>query len=133
MRFRLESDTNLEFDGWYVDNISIADSGCLTVSVGGGMVPRQLLFLPPAPNPVRSSTRLSFAIPTREERVDVGIYDVSGRVVRFERLGAKDPGFHSWTWNGLDGQGRPVASGAYFVRLNAGSHSLSHKLLKLAQ
>ena len=133
VRFRLESDTNLEFDGWYVDNVTIADPGCLTVSVGGGALPRAVLFLPPAPNPVRSSARLSFALPSREERVDVGIYDVSGRVVRFERLGARDPGFHSWTWNGLDGQGRPVASGAYFVRLNAGSRSLTQKLLKLAQ
>jgi hypothetical protein len=33
IRFRLESDSNLEFDGWYVDNVQLSDPVCLTVDV----------------------------------------------------------------------------------------------------
>lgn len=133
VRFRLQSDQLLELDGWYVDNVAIADPGCLTVAVGNDGVPGALLLFAPSPNPVRSHARLGFALPAREEKVEIGIYDVTGRVVRFERLGAREPGVHSWTWNGLDGSGRPAASGAYFVRLNAGAASRTQKLLKLAQ
>lgn len=132
IRFRLQSDPNLEFDGWYVDNVQVSDPGCLTVSVDGPLTVRALEFLPPTPNPVRSSTRFAFVLPNAEERVDLAIYDVGGRLMRYERLGAHEAGYQSWTWDGRDGQGRSLASGAYYARLMVGARSLNRKLLKLA-
>jgi flagellar hook assembly protein FlgD len=64
--------------------------------------------------------------------VDLAIYDVAGRMVRHERMGPKEPGYHVWVWDGRDDRGRPVATGAYFARLVAGERSLDRKLLKLA-
>jgi flagellar hook assembly protein FlgD len=63
--------------------------------------------------------------------VDVTIFDVGGRTVRQQRLGALAAGLHEWTWDGRDGHGRPIASGAYFARLTAGSSTQTRKLLKL--
>jgi len=134
IRFRLESDSNLEFDGWYVDNVLLNDPSCVSaVAVGDPTTPKALAFLPPAPNPVRSSARFAWTLPRDESRVDLALYDVSGRVVRYERLGAQTPGLHSWVWDGRDGQGRTVGSGAYYARLTAGNQTLQRKVLKLAQ
>ncbi len=133
LRLRLESDSNLEFDGWYVDNFAVNDSTCSPIDVGvGPAVAGRLEFLPPSPNPARGPVRMTFALPAPEVRVDLAIYDVAGRVVRFERLGPLAAGAHSWTWDGRDRAGLRVASGAYFARLDTGARTLTQKLLKLA-
>jgi hypothetical protein len=132
MRFRLQSDQLLDFDGWYVDNVQLSQPSCELVAVEGANAPRVLELRPPAPNPARASARLTFGLPRREERVDLGIYDVAGRAVRFERLGPREPGVHTWVWDGRDAHGRITASGVYFARLTAGERSLQQKILKLA-
>ncbi len=37
-------------------------------------------------------------------------------------------GWHNWTWNGCDRQGRAMASGLYFLRAQTGSHAVVHKM-----
>jgi len=132
VRFRLQSDTNLEYDGWYVDNVSLGDASCTTVSVEDG-APRQFAFLPVTPNPVWQSARLAFALPSRAANVRLAIYDVAGRAVRAEQLGAKESGVHAWTWDGRDAEGRRAASGAYFAKLTADGRTLTQKLVKLGR
>ena len=134
VRFRLQSDSNLEFDGWYVDNVALSDPSCLQLlGAGDAARPNRLEFLPPSPNPVRGTARFAFALPDPESRVEIGLFDVSGRVVRSERIGPKTPGRYAWVWDGRDGHGRTVASGAYFARLMVGGRTLTQKVLKLAQ
>lgn len=131
VRFRLISDSNLEHDGWYVDNLAINAPGCLNVAVGD-VSPNRLAFLPPSPNPVRGSARMSFVIPTVEERVQIEIFDVQGRARVSRTLGPLAAGSHSWMWDGRDSQGRPLASGAYFARLTVGSKSMMQRVIELA-
>lgn len=134
LRFRLRSDPNIELDGWYVDNLRINMPGCLDISVGvGPATAAALRLLPPAPQPMRSSARLTFVLPVREERVDLAVFDIVGRAVRIDRLGPRDAGTHTWTWDGRDAEGRSLPSGAYFVRLAAGREARTQKLLKLAE
>ncbi len=132
IRFRLQSDANLEFDGWYVDNVQLSDPGCLTVSAEDPASSGAFLLYPAAPNPVRGSARLAYLLPSREERVDLVIYDVGGRLVRYERFGPQEGGYHTWIWNGRDAGGRRGASGIYYARLLAGEKSLTRKMLVLA-
>jgi hypothetical protein len=132
IRFRLQSDANLEFDGWYVDNVQVSDPSCLTVGVETAFTPTKLEFLPPSPNPARGFTRFAYTLPEALDRVDLAIYDVAGRVIRYERLGAHPAGAHGWTWDGRDSRGRPAASGAYFARLLAGGRVMNQRVLKLA-
>jgi flagellar hook assembly protein FlgD len=91
-----------------------------------------LKFLAPYPNPARAQARLSFVLPVAQERVELMLYDVSGRLVRAERMGAMQAGLHTWVWDGKDRIGGRVASGVYFARLSAGGETRTQKLLRLA-
>lgn len=132
VRFRLYSDSNLEHDGWYVDNVRVNMPGCTTVGVDTPASSFTLAFLPPSPNPVRISTRMGFVLPAVEERVEISIYDVQGRMRRHETLGPLSAGSHAWVWDGGDDRGMPIASGAYFARLTVGSKKLVQRVVKLA-
>jgi hypothetical protein len=134
IRFRLQSDPLLQLDGWYVDNVKVNDSDCTLA--GSGLEPVQpsvMEFLPPAPNPMRASSRLGFVLPAPEDRVTVAFFDVTGRMVRRVDLGALPAGSHSWTWDGRDGEGSSVSSGVYFARLVAGSEVMTRKILKVSE
>jgi flagellar hook assembly protein FlgD len=132
IRFRLQSDQLLELDGWYVDNVRVSEATCELVAAGDPQLPGALEFLPAWPNPARGPARLSWALPAPEERVDLAIHDLAGRLVRLERLGPQPAGVHGWTWDGRDSGGRSLAAGAYFVRLLAGRHILNRTLVRLA-
>ncbi len=83
-----------------------------------------------SPNPFSPSTSVSFTAPTRSH-VTIGVYSVSGRriaVLADTEFGA---GRHSVTWNGLDSDGHEVASGIYFVRMQADEFEASGKMTLL--
>jgi bacillopeptidase F (M6 metalloprotease family) len=133
VRFRLYTDTNLDKDGWYLDNVRINQAGCGEVTaVGGGEHAPRFALRAPVPNPVRAEARMAFTLPRGESRVELSIYDVLGRARRTVKLGPLAAGSHSWVWDGRDSDGRPLASGAYFARLSAGGETRVQKLLKLA-
>ena len=72
------------------------------------------------PNPSRRESRLEFALPADRE-VEMVVFDALGRSVKHVFAGRMTAGVHDLAWDGRDDQGRPVASGAYLVRLTAGS------------
>jgi hypothetical protein len=69
----------------------------------------------PWPNPARSQTRLSFALP-QSGPVQIEVFNVTGQRVRTLAQGMHAAGRGEVTWNVADEQGRPVANGMYFVR-----------------
>ena len=83
-----------------------------------------------APNPFSGGTGVSFTLSHADE-VQVGVYDLSGRVVRSLQRGKLAAGSHRFDWNGRDEQGRKVPAGVYFVRLEATGRHLDSKLVKL--
>ena len=64
--------------------------------------------------------------------MEVAVYDVNGREVRRDRLGALELGDHTWTWNGRDGGGSLVNPGVYFTRLQVGRQMLTQKTVWVA-
>jgi flagellar hook assembly protein FlgD len=56
------------------------------------------------------------------------VYDVLGRRVQVLVDERKEAGRHTVQWNGQDASGRPLASGLYFVRLQAGDRQLTQRL-----
>ena len=134
VRFRLQSDELLQYDGWYIDNLHINDANCTpVVSVPTSGHAFALRFSPPRPNPSHSFARFSFEIPQREGDIVVAVYDVAGREVRHEKLGPLDAGEHEWTWNGRDAAGRGVDAGVYFARLRVGNRTLNQKTIWMAR
>ncbi|MCB1183125.1 T9SS type A sorting domain-containing protein [bacterium] len=71
---------------------------------------------PNVPNPFNPATEIRFEL-GRAQKVDVKIYDVTGRLVRTLVDESRAAGPHAEMWQGRDDAGRPVASGAYYVRL----------------
>ncbi|HSQ74114.1 MAG TPA: C-GCAxxG-C-C family (seleno)protein [Bacteroidota bacterium] len=80
------------------------------------------------PNPFNPQTRIQFSLPEKQ-RVDLAIYDVHGRMVKelidFQEYAA---GTYNVDWDGMDADGRKVASGVYFSRIQAGTYSSTCKM-----
>ncbi|MDI6721980.1 MAG: right-handed parallel beta-helix repeat-containing protein, partial [Candidatus Aenigmarchaeota archaeon] len=70
------------------------------------------------PNPMRTTTSISYAIP-KQSKVQITIYGVTGQLVRTVMEKIQQPGYYSATWYGKDNNGRQAASGIYFYRLRA--------------
>jgi hypothetical protein len=82
-------------------------------------------------NPFRSGTaRITFGI-TRRERVEIRLYDVTGRAVRTLASREFDIGHHELHWDGAGDDGRMVARGVYFYQLRTPSFVSQKKIAVL--
>jgi flagellar hook assembly protein FlgD len=68
------------------------------------------------PNPAREATDIQFTL-AADERLELSIYDLSGRAVRSLARATFTAGPNTVHWDGLDSSGRPVAPGIYLARL----------------
>ncbi len=98
--------------------------------IEAGPAPTLALIQWSAPNPFRTATEISYELP-RGEQVELGIYDVRGRLVRVLFAGAQDAGRHRIEWDGTDQRGRELGNGHYFYTLRAGDHTGTGRLLRL--
>lgn len=92
-----------------------------------GALPLVLALGEAFPNPFNPSTTIRFSIPG-ETPVRLEIYGLDGRRIAVLVDEVLAGGSHEAIWLGRDEGGQPVASGVYFSRLLAGSHSLVRKL-----
>jgi hypothetical protein len=93
-------------------------------------LPRRLALLANAPNPFRGATRLRYSVP-REMRLSLSVYDRTGRRVKRLFSGLAQPGVRNAAWDGRDDQGRSVAQGVYFYRLESEDATLTIKVIKV--
>ncbi len=82
------------------------------------------------PNPFNPITTVRFGLPVSSP-VSLRIYDTAGRLVRVLVDDYREAGHYETVWDGLDGSGRPVASGVYFYRLATGSFVEDRKMVLL--
>jgi hypothetical protein len=93
--------------------------------------PGQLVLRQNQPNPFRSSTGISFAVPGGSRHAELVIYDVRGRVVRTLLSGVASAAESEVVWNGRDDRGAPVASGVYFCELSTDRATALRKMVLL--
>ena len=79
------------------------------------------------PNPFNPRTTVDFVL-SRDAVATLRVYDVNGRLVRTLVDSYLAAGRRSVTWDGRDDADRSVASGVYFIRLQAGGQSLSRTI-----
>jgi Animal haem peroxidase len=86
----------------------------------------------PYPNPARGDVALGFAFPGSESReVLAEVFDVQGRKVRTVLQGVLPGGAHRIVWDRLDGDGRAVPGGIYFLRVRSGEAVATARVLVL--
>jgi flagellar hook assembly protein FlgD len=59
------------------------------------------------------------------------IYDLSGREVKTLLNKEINAGYHDIKWDGLDNNGKVVATGLYFARFESGTFQKSQKMILL--
>ncbi|MFH1278627.1 MAG: C25 family cysteine peptidase [Candidatus Eisenbacteria bacterium] len=92
--------------------------------------PKVLALKGNVPNPFNPTTTIHFDLPVRTD-VRLSVYEISGRRVTTLASGSMDAGSHQVVWMGRDDEGRPVSSGVYFYRLEAGEKTLTKKMVLL--
>lgn len=80
------------------------------------------------PNPFNPTTQIRYNLPAAVT-VSLVIYNSLGQEVRKLVDDRQSPGYHIVVWDGRDQSGRPVPSGVYFYRLNAGNFTAAKKML----
>jgi hypothetical protein len=78
----------------------------------------------PYPNPVIENASLNFSVPA-SGRVELSVYDVSGRVVESIFDDAVEAGSHSLNW----APGADISSGVYFIRLTTEGGTLTQQAM----
>jgi hypothetical protein len=91
-------------------------------------VPAGLSLLANHPNPFSVSTTLQFEVP-EPSHVRLTVFDVMGRRVRTLIDDVQSARVASIEWDGRSETGRPMASGAYLVRLEADGQSVTRTLI----
>jgi hypothetical protein len=82
------------------------------------------------PNPFNPVTMIQFGLESHGG-VSLRIYDPAGRLVRTLVEESRNAGHYMEEWDGRDSEGRSVASGMYFYRLQAGAFKETKKMVLL--
>ncbi|MDZ7359225.1 MAG: T9SS type A sorting domain-containing protein [candidate division KSB1 bacterium] len=77
------------------------------------------------PNPFNPATTISYTLPKSSE-VELGVYDVSGKLIAVLVRGTRTAGAHKSIWEAAG-----VAAGVYFVKMRAGDFQATRKILLL--
>ena len=77
-------------------------------------LPPILTLSDPYPNPANPRSTVSFTAPAGS-MVELRVIDLRGRLLRRARVAADDSGVGAWEFDGLDGNGRALASGVLRV------------------
>jgi hypothetical protein len=94
----------------------------------GGDAPPATRIVSIYPNPFNPSTRIAFDLRARS-RVELAIYDVSGRRVAVVLDADVEAGRHEAVWNGRTISGGTAVSGVYFCALRAGNRVETKKIV----
>jgi hypothetical protein len=101
-----------------------------TVVVNDSNTPEifRLSLGPVSPNPAAGSATIAFNV-SRSCRASLGIYSVEGQLIRTVFSGDAVAGANQVIWDGTDDNGRAVARGIYFCRMEAGDASATEKIV----
>ncbi len=114
----------------YSGNEGPAGSPGTVTGVNGPSAATRFALHEATPNPFNPQTVLSFSLPAGGH-VRLTIYNVAGRYVATLLDEARTAGRHELVWAGRDDQNRPVASGVYHYRIEAGTFVETKRMLLL--
>jgi hypothetical protein len=119
-----------DFDKTWSSPIWVSVEDAVTGVESGESMPLAVSLSPGVPNPFNPVTKIAYALPS-SMKIDLAIYDISGRRIATLATGQKSAGRHETYWGGADDRGVEVASGIYFARLETPGKSEMRKLVLL--
>lgn len=91
-------------------------------------VSNEVSLAPCFPNPFACGTTIRYRVPV-DGRVRLRIFTVAGREVKTLVDKRLPPDCYTTTWDGRDEDGRAVASGVYFCRVQVGDESAARRIV----
>ena len=85
------------------------------------------------PNPFTGTMSYAYEIVGQDQSVDIGVYNVAGRLVKSLTKASMPAGRHTVSWNGMDENGARVPGGVYFVRVRLGADAQQHRVIFLGK
>lgn len=116
-------DYNLEWSPWSAEETFVYTTTTATTDVNN-----ENIAITVYPNPFTTTTTIHCNIPT-EQRIQVEIVDISGKVIRHLMSGNVAEGTQKWVWDGKSDSGDLRASGTYFVRLKGDFFNTNQKII----
>jgi hypothetical protein len=89
------------------------------------VIPTEFRLMQNYPNPFNNTTTIRYAVP-EETDIKLEIFDISGRLVETLTSQLHQPGFYDLKWSS-----RQIASGIYFIKLEAAKTVLTQKMILL--
>jgi hypothetical protein len=113
--------------------VLLADGGREVVELGAWSgdvdVPHRLVLRQPAPHPMgRGASRITVGLPVAD-RARIDAFDAAGRWVATVCDRSLPAGWSHVQWDGTGAEGRPLASGLYFLRLTVRSGTSTRKVM----
>lgn len=120
-----------------VDNVSVAAGQVVslhfvlevdTSPADDPSVPAQTALQGNFPNPFNPSTRVAFTL-AEPGRVRISVHNLKGQLVRLLTDADLPAGPHQHDFDGRDANGKPISSGVYILRMQAGERVFSSRML----
>ncbi|HNX02969.1 MAG TPA: choice-of-anchor J domain-containing protein [Candidatus Cloacimonas sp.] len=130
--------TNMVYFYW-LESVALDGSseffGPITVTIGDPAqtplpptVPMTTKLYNAFPNPFNPNTNIRYSL-KETGKVTIEIYNLKGQKIKTFNQNHNSPGYYQVSWDGCDENGRNVASGIYFYRLNTGKYSSTKKMV----
>ncbi len=125
-----------DFDSEVAENVVVTDGETTTLDFvyhftseePNVVVPELTKLIHNYPNPFNPTTTIGFNL-KEEAKVKIEIYNIHGQKVDTVADGYYGAGYNNVNWDGVDGEGRPVASGVYFYKMKAGRYTSTKKMI----
>ncbi|MEO6029057.1 MAG: FlgD immunoglobulin-like domain containing protein [Candidatus Binatia bacterium] len=85
------------------------------------------------PNPFSGSTTFAYKVANGGASVEVGVYNVAGRMVKSLAAGSQPAGTYSVKWDGSDDSGVRMAPGVYFLKSKVGGDLTVNRLIYVSR
>jgi uncharacterized repeat protein (TIGR01451 family) len=85
------------------------------------------------PNPFSATTSFAYRVPEGGAAVEIGVYNVAGRLVKTLAAGSQESGQYTVTWNGTDEAGIRMAAGVYFLKSRVGVETSTTRVIYVAR
>jgi hypothetical protein len=112
--------------------IQIQSTTITNVAASDAQFPTEFVLLQNYPNPFNPTTQIRYELP-KAAHVRVIIYNSLGQEIRRLVDRVQPAGYHLVTWNGRDQRGKPVPSGVYHYRLQAGDEVVATRKMLMAK